>query len=1145
MSTKQLFNDEWSFSKQPLGQTLKEIHSDSIHWELIDLPHDWLIYNVNDLYETGEGWYKRILNKSSLLPDQCYSLRFEGVYMNSTLYINDKMVGQWKYGYSTFEFDITDYLTKEENEILVHVIHEAPNSRWYSGAGIYRNVWLKSYPNVHIVPDGIYITPTKGSDHWNVVIHTELSNQSETSEADYLLRQSIYELNKGEQPMLVATKETPITYDRVSNVFTQELCVSKPKLWDLDSPNLYLLKTELILDGNIIESESTQFGFRTIEFTTDHGFFLNGNHVKINGSCEHHDLGCLGAAMNKTALERELLILKSMGVNAIRTSHNMPAVELMELADELGLLINSEGFDMWERPKTTYDYARFFDQWVDKDVESWIRRDRNHPCVILWSIGNEIYDTHVDEHGQEITLRLTKLVHKYDYLHHAPVTIGSNYMSWEGAQKCADLIKVAGYNYAENLYAKHHAKYPDWMIYGSETASTVQSRGIYHFPYAQSVLSDEDEQCSSLGNSTTGWGARNTEYCITKDRDAQFSAGQFIWTGFDYIGEPTPYSTKNSYFGQIDTAGFPKDSFFIYQAEWTDYKKAPMVHIFPYWDFNEGQLVDVRVCSNAPKIELFFNDISQGSYEIDHKNGLKLTGNFVIPYQKGILRAVAYDELNQIIATDVQSSFEDAATILLKPDKTELKANGQDLVFLEISMVDQHDNPVHNANNRVEVTVTGQGRLIGLDNGDSTDFDEYKGTSRRLFSGKLLAVIAATTTEGPIHVEVSSKDLPLACLELTSTKAPYPIGLSAMMKNQTSPHKEEVPIRKLEIISPNGTHLYETMPTIEAYVKIHPANATYRDIEWKITNESGIVSNLATLSSNGERVTVHALGDGKASLRCTCKNGNQKVDLISQLEFFFTGLGEATVNPYEFVYAGLYTKSNCELTNGIEHGITTIQDSDSYIGFEHVDFGSYGSDEITIPVYSLDYEPKTILIYEGMPDEEGSELLASVIYDNQPIWNQYQPVTYRLKRRVKGVTTICLVLNERYSIQGFQFTKLEKGFAKLSAKECDSIYGDTFTLTSDAIVGIGNNVALEYRDMDFGINGIHRLKIYGHSPIERNTIHVKFSSLEGDVLQLAEFLYSKDYEERCFTMPHITGMQTVTILFLPGSNFDLKWIQFE
>jgi beta-galactosidase len=381
---------------------------------------------------------------------------------------------------------------------------------------------------------------------------------------------------------------------------TQMINLSSPEVWDIDSPVLYTLRTELISKGTVLDEAINQFGFRTIQFDPEKGFLLNDRKVKLHGVCQHHDLGALGAAVNRTALRRQLTLLKEMGVNAIRTSHNMCAVELLELADEMGILINAESFDMWERPKNKYDYARFFKDWVEKDVANWIRRDRNHPCIILWCIGNEIYDTHADEHGQETTRNLMNLVQKHDPYHNAWVTIGSNYMPWENAQGCADIVKLAGYNYAEKYYDAHHDKYPDWIIYGSETGSIVQSRGIYHFPRSEAILCDDDEQCSSLGNSITSWGARSIEKCILDDRDASFSAGMFIWSGFDYIGEPTPYHTKNSYFGQLDTAGFQKDSFYVYQSAWTDYRKAPMIHLYPYWDFNEGQRIDIRVCSNAP-----------------------------------------------------------------------------------------------------------------------------------------------------------------------------------------------------------------------------------------------------------------------------------------------------------------------------------------------------------------------------------------------------------------------------------------------------------------------------------------------------------------------------------------------------------------
>ena len=484
----------------------------------------------------------------------------------------------------------------------------------------------------------------------------------------------------------------------------------------------------------------------------------------------------------------------------------------MELSDELGMLIVSEAFDMWERKKTTYDYARFFPQWASHDVASWVRRDRNHPSLIMWSIGNEIYDTHADERGQVITRELMEMVLEHDFLGNAAITIGSNYMPWENARKCADIVKLAGYNYAEKYYDKHHLEHPDWIIYGSETSSTVQSRGIYHFPLSQSVLSDDDEQCSSLGNSSTSWGAKSTEKCIIDDRNASYSPGQFIWSGFDYIGEPTPYHTKNSYFGQLDTAGFKKDSFYIYQAEWTSYVDAPMVHIFPYWDFSDGQLIDVRVCSNAPFIELFFNNISQGKFHIDHENGDQLLGEWQLSYKEGTLRAVAYDENGFILAEDVKSSFKDAKTLVLTPDKYTISADGKELVFVEISAIDKDGIPVENANNRVTISINGPGCLIGLDNGDSTDYDQYKGTDRRMFSGKLLAVIAATFEEGDIIIKAESESLKTAVLTLKATAANIVPGTGAPINCPISKPQKEIPIRTAKILCPSGNNLSPYTP---------------------------------------------------------------------------------------------------------------------------------------------------------------------------------------------------------------------------------------------------------------------------------------------------------------------------------------------
>ncbi|MDE6686133.1 MAG: glycoside hydrolase family 2 protein, partial [Lachnospiraceae bacterium] len=668
MAEKILWNDHWEFLEIPIAEGIEisvmpddqEMPQEGFRG--ITLPHDWLIEDAKNLYRDSIGWYRKTFTVHPEA-DREYLIRFDGVYMDSAIYVNGKLVMEWKYGYSTFEADLTPYLVEGENRIVVRAVNQYLNTRWYSGAGIYRNVWWKERCRDHIVSDGIYITPRKVQDGlWKVEIDTELSLGAKEKTDRYILKQTILSPNG-----VIVAQDTAVVGDGAAceggetsedsgrfpegqGVFTgkyavsQEVEVRNPALWDIGQGRLYRLVTELYRGDTLLETEEQNFGFRTIEFIPDKGFFINGRYEKINGVCEHHDFGCLGAAFYKDAMRRKFHKLRAMGVNAVRTSHNMPAPEVMELADEMGFLVDSDAFDMWEKSKTPYDYGRFFKEWYAKDVASWIRRDRNHPSVIMWSIGNEIPDTVESAHGQEITAYLLKEVKKHDPKKHAPVTIASNYLKWDHAIACTELVELAGYNYSEYLYAKHHKEHPDWVIYGSETASVLASRGIYHFPKSRHILTEEDEQCSALGNSITGWGAVSYESCIIDDRDAPYSLGQFIWTGFDYIGESTPYQTKNSYFGQLDTAGFPKDSYYIFQAEWTDYKTAPMVHVFPYWDFNPGQMIDIQVCSNAPCVELFVNGKSMGRREIDHRHGRELVQCYQTAYEPGSIEAVAYDE---------------------------------------------------------------------------------------------------------------------------------------------------------------------------------------------------------------------------------------------------------------------------------------------------------------------------------------------------------------------------------------------------------------------------------------------------------------------------------------------------------------------
>lgn len=1150
MSRKTLFNSNWLFTKQNIGCNIEKIVKDDSAWKQVDIPHDWVIYDTALFGESSEGWYRKRFSLKRQ-EDAVYLLRFEGVYMDSTVYVNGIKAGEWKYGYSTFELNITDALKTGDNEILLRAVLQVPNSRWYSGGGIYRNVWLKKVPRVHLTSDGIYISTQKTDHGWKVCVESEIScagrpvasgdntDPVQRKGAEELLQEGRYTIRH-----TILDRNGSVTAVSKDGGNTQILPVISPDLWDIDNPCLYTLKTELLDNDCVIDGEINRFGFHTARFDPEGGFYLNDRHVKLHGVCEHHDLGALGAAVNSAALKRRLTILKEMGVNAIRTSHNMCAPELLELADEMGFLINEESFDMWEKPKTTFDYARFFNAWAERDIANWIRRDRNHPSIIMWCIGNEIYDTHAGDRGQELTRTLMDMVHKHDPYHNGAVTLGSNYMPWENARKCADIVKLAGYNYAEKYYGEHHEQHKDWVIYGSETGSVVQSRGIYHFPLSTDILCDDDEQCSSLGNSITSWGAKSIEKCITDDRDGEFSAGMFIWSGFDYIGEPTPYHSKSCYFGQIDTAGFKKDSFYIYQAEWTDYRRTPMVHLFPCWDFNEGQLIDVRICSNAPRVELFLNGISQGSCEIDHKKGHKLMGDWKIPYQKGELRAAAYDEDNNIIAEDIQKSFSDAVNIILKPDKNSLMADGRDLIFVEISMTDRDGNPVHNAGNRVNVKVSGAARLIGLDNGDSTDYESYKGTSRRLFSGKLLAVLAAKTVSGEIHMEVTSTGLAPAGLTLTAKEHETIEGISALEENEESMVNIEVPIRKLEIISPLGTHLNEGQREAEVCVRVYPENATYDDISWRATTVSGVDSNIVRIIPGGRKAVIKALGDGIFYLRATAKNGGKNIRLISVLDFTVTGLGTAYYNPYEFISGSLYSRSFGEIGNGNERGIATSRDGESGVLFERLDFGTFGSDEITIPIFELGGKATQIEIWEGLPYGEESELLADVIYDKPSIWNTYQEETYRLKKRLTGITSLVFLLRSKVHIKGFSFKKSEKAFEQLSVLACSRIYGDTYTLEEDGITGIGNNVTIVFDEMDFGTDGFKKLVLCGRSAIDKNTVHIRFNGAEGEIMQLAECNYSEQYEEYEIPLENVTGPQSVSFIFLPGSNFDFKWFRF-
>lgn len=1119
---KKLFNDGWSFKKTDIDLPYDEALKNE-GWKRVDIPHDWLIHQTGALYETGAGWYRKVFSVQDAKPVRI--IRFEGVYMDTEVYVNGKKAGEWKYGYSTFEFYITALLLTGENEIVVKVSHRAPNSRWYSGAGIYRNVYLIEHKGPYIKSDSVYFSAEQNGADWNVRLFCEAVGNGELSVS--------YAIKDADGGTLLTVSGAP----------DAELtgAVKNPRLWDTEAPNLYTLETRLFDGEKETDSTTCKVGFRTIEFKPDSGFWLNGKNIKIKGVCLHHDLGALGAAVNKAATRRQLSAMKEMGANAVRTSHNMPSAELMDLCDEMGMLVDSEAFDMWELKKTDYDYARFFDDWYKKDVASWVRRDRNRPSVIMWSVGNEIYDTHASARGAEVTRLLCDEVRKHDYNRNAYTTIGSNYIEWEGAQNCAREIEAVGYNYGEYLYDEHHAKYPSWCIYGSETASRVQSRGIYHFPKSAAYITHDDLQCSSLENCRAGLTERTAQTSIIADRDTPFCAGQFIWTGSDYIGEPSPYSTKNSYYGQIDTAGFKKDSYYLYQAAWTD---KTVLHLLPYWDFNDGQLIDVMVYTNQPFAELFLNGKSMGKKAVD---GI-YSADWQIPYEKGEIKAVSYDKDGNITFEDCQKSFGEPAAIRLTPDKTALNADGEDIIFLDISAYDADGVFVANAKNRVNIEVSGAGRLVGIDSGDSTDYDEYKATAKKLFGGKLLAMIAGKNYDGEINIKVTSDGLPDALLTLNAYGTDFPEGASdAFEENTQSVRTREFPVRKIELCAPVN-HFDQNVTEVKVKAKILPANAEY-DLEWAAVTETGVITNIAEVTGDNEGAIVRVCGDGIFRLRCYCRNGKPHPDVISELEMDVSGLGSVTVNPYAGLIKGsLYNISLAKLDEVSEGGVKVGTGDRNVVGFKNVNFGRSGSDCFTVNIINWHNNDEiNFSLWNGIPHADGSEKLGDFVYRADFVWQTYIPNSFRLERKLKGVKDLCFEFepgNKRIYFGGFEFDGGEEAYSEISACDNSNIRGDSFTETADAIEKIGNNVFMDFDGFDF-TRGIKSITVKGRTRNTNDSVHLRIIGGNKEIKEILEFTKSGEYVEKTFEIGSIEGTADVKFDFLPGCDFDFMSFKFN
>ena len=757
------FNDDWRFH---LGDVSDGQNANDSQWRQLNLPHDWSI--EGEFSETnpagtgggalpgGIGWYRKTFTLPSTANGKQVFVEFDGVYRNSEVWINGHYLGKRPYGYSSFAYELTPHLVYggKPNVIAVKVDNsQQPNSRWYSGSGIYRNVWLTTVDPVHVEHWGTYwTTPEVNERAATVVIQTKLHLQN----SPVNLTTTIEDANGRD---VVRATEKGVKNAEVS----QTLNVPSPMLWSDERPYLYKIVTQLEQGGRILDRYETPLGIRTFRFDVDKGFILNGKPVKIRGVCNHHDLGSLGAAVNTRAIERQLQMLKAMGVNGIRTSHNPPAPELLDLADRMGFIVMDEAFDVWKKEKTKYDYHLDWDEWHKRDLEDMVLRDRNHPSVIIWSIGNEVAEqwSGSPEAGR-ISKELVAIVRNLDKTR--PITSACNNVSVQNTLLTQGDLDLVGTNYDHNKIPQLQKMFPNRPIIGTETTSALATRGSYDMPSDQirrwpkkwdEVLKDgnPDYTCSAYDNCSAPWGSTQEEtWKIVKKHD--FFSGMFIWTGWDYIGEPTPYPwpSVTSYFGIIDLAGFPKDTFFMYQSEWTD---EPVLHIFPHWNWKKGDTVDVVAYFNADEVELFLNGRSQGT---KRKQGDASQVFWRLPYEPGVLKAVSRKNGRVVLTKEVRTA-EAPARIELVPDRKTIKADGTDLSFVTVKVVDKNGTLVPGADNLIKFELTGDASIAGVDNGYQASHESFKGKQRKLWKGMALAIIQSKQKPGRIVLKASSDNL--------------------------------------------------------------------------------------------------------------------------------------------------------------------------------------------------------------------------------------------------------------------------------------------------------------------------------------------------------------------------------------------------
>ena len=778
------FNNDWKFFLGNDSTAINENFNDA-PWRIVNLPHDWSIegnFSKDNPATTqggalpgGIGWYRKTFTVPLASKNKNVSIEFEGVYRNSEVWINGHYLGKRPNGYISFQYNLTQWLNfgNKKNTIAVKVDNsQQPNSRWYSGSGIYRNVKLL-VANVSLMNLSTVFIASQNSDRKTATINIKAN----VNKDGLLSREPIKDPFSTSFQVLVYDHngnrvKTVIQKDSIGALvdLDETLSIKDPKLWSVDDPYLYKLVVNLSINNKIVDQYTSSFGIRSIHFDSEKGFFLNNKPLKIKGVCLHHDLGALGAAFNYRAAERQLQILKDMGCNAIRTSHNPPAPEFLDLCDKMGFLVMDEAFDMWQKKKNKFDYSLDFKAWHKKDLEDMILRDRNHPSVFMWSIGNEIREQ-FDSTGIAITKELVNIVKQLDKTR--PVTSAlTETDTIKNFIYRSNVLDVYGWNYNQQKYPDALKNYPGKIFIASETTSALQTRGVYDMPSdsiriwppkGQKEMEnvDGDWTASAYDNVKSNWGSTHEEtWKIIKKYD--FLSGLFVWTGFDYLGEPTPYPwpARSSYFGIVDLAGFPKDVYYMYQSEWT---AKPVLHIFPHWNWSPGKIIDVwAYYNNADEVELFLNGRSLGKRK---KINDSLHVMWRIPFEPGTLKAVSKKNGKIVLTTAIKTAGQ-PARIELTADRKNIKADGNDLSFITARILDKDGNLVPGANDLVEFNITGNATIAATDNGYEADTTSFSSKKRRAWKGMALAIVKATTKKGNSTLTAKAPGLPLATIAL-------------------------------------------------------------------------------------------------------------------------------------------------------------------------------------------------------------------------------------------------------------------------------------------------------------------------------------------------------------------------------------------